>query len=220
MTTITNKKMVAVAFLAAATIAGCGDSSDDDQGSAAATSPAVAATTAPAGTTASTPDTSGATEATAEQEKIAKSPEGTWASRTCKAMAGKAKELQPPQVDTASPAGTQKSLATFFSSVVDQLGDQINTLEDVGPPPGGGKQESEWKSAVSDLRDVRKDVAKGVRNVKSADADNAKEIQSVIDDLGKQLGAMATYEGPIAELKKNATLGPALEAEPTCQQVS
>lgn len=208
------KRMAAAALFATAAFAGCGGDSSDDQ---SASTPPVAATTAEQGTTA-------ATQATSPEEEqaraaIATTPEGTWASRTCKAIAGKAEELTPPKVDNNSPEATQKGLVTFFTDVVDQLGSQINTLEDVGPPPGA-KLESEWKKALSQLRGVRKDVAKAVRGVKSADAKTPEDIQAVVTDLGTQLQKMATYEGPVAELKKNETLKPALEAEPTCAKVS
>lgn len=200
--------MAVVALLAATAIAGCGSDSSDDQ----AVAPAPVAT-APAAT--SPGDAPAATTATS----VSDSPETSWANKLCTQLAGKAKPITPPNVQATTPEDTQKSLVTFFTSVVDQLGSQIETIESVGPPPGA-KPTQEWEKAVASLRDIRKEVAKVTRGVKRANPTNAAELQKVIGNLGEQMKSLSTYEGPVKDLAQNKTLSPALEAEPACQKVS
>lgn len=201
MTTRSNMKMAAAALLATAALAGCGGSDDPEP-----VAPGAAAPTSTSG---------GQTAATtnADPQQV------SWAKQLCTAIASENKPITPPDVNGSSPDGTQKSLVTFFGSVVDQLGGQIETIEKVGPPPGASAK-SEWEDATKELRKVRKDVAKLVRNIKAENPKNAKDVQSLLTNLGKQMSALSSYQGPIAELSKSKELGAALAAEPTCASAS
>lgn len=178
-------------LLAAGVLAGCGDDKKDS----------------------ATPEPTSTTQAKAS------TPETSWAEKLCTTMAGKAKTVQPPKVDAQSPAATKKALVTFFTDVGDQLEDQIATVKEVGPPPAADAKAA-WEKAVERMSGVEEDVTKIRQNIRGADAQNAADINAVVADLGKQMGKLTEYQGPVAELSENKTLQDALVNEPACSKVS
>lgn len=191
----------AVALLAVAgLLAGCGD--DKKEGANAGSTPAAAATTDTAATTAA----------------VATTPEGSWASKLCTEMASRAKELQPPSIEGASPEATKKALIAFFVSVGDQLGDQIDAIEEIGPPPGDDA--AGWKAAVKRMKKTEDGVGDIRKSLRAASPKSSADINKIIADLSGQMQTLTKYQGPVADLSKDKALAAALSAEPACAKVS
>lgn len=192
----------AVAFLAVAgLLAGCGD----DKGEAE--NPNVT----PPGATATTPSAD-------DVAAIATTPEGTWASKLCTEMASRAKEVQPPDVAGGSPEATKKALVAFFVSVGGQLGDQINAIEEIGPPPGDDP--AGWKAAVKRMKKTEAGVEDIRKSLRASSPKSSEDIDKIVADLGEQMQTLTQYEGPVADLSKDKALAAALSAEPACAKVS
>lgn len=196
--------LVSVALVAAGALAGCGD----DNGSEKASTPAPA----PAASTPAAADTD------AKSAAAATTPQGKWAQQLCTAMVGKAEEVQPPNVNPKSPEATQKALIAFFSDVGEQIDGQVATIEKIGPPPGSAA--GDWEKAVEQLRKTNAEVAKIRRGLRAANPQTSGDVDKVVADLGKQMGELAQYQGPVAELSKNKALADAIAAEPACAKVS
>lgn len=214
-------KAAAAALLVAATFAGCGGSDDDGE----------QADAAPAGTT--IPQSPSQTATTEEEQKEAKakeqalakeisakeSPERAWAKKLCTAMAGAAKPLTPPNLEAPNVETTQQSLARFFTQAREQLGVQVETLEKVGAPPND-RASTEWQQAVGGMETIQQQLGVVQKSVKAAKLDNQKDLEEFTTDLGKQMDVLSNYPGPIAILTPNPEIGPAIQAEPRCRNLS
>ena len=214
-------KACAAAVLAAAMLVGCG--SDDE--------PAEKADAAPAGTT--IPKSPSQTATTEEEKKEAKaqeaalakevsadsSAERAWAKKLCTAMADTSEPLTPPTLEAAEVGTTQNSLARFFTQAQKQLEAQVTTLEKVGAPPNG-RASTEWTQAVGGMETISQQLGVVQKSVKAAKLDNQKDLEKFTTDLGKQMDVLSNYPGPIAVLLPNPEIGPALEAEPRCRNLT
>lgn len=221
--TATSVKVGVAVALAACAMAGCGGSDDEPQ---------QKAETVPAGTT--IPQAASQAATTAEEKKEAEkkeaalakevaakdAPERAWAKKLCSAMTDAAKPLAPPNLsDSAGVETTQRSLVRFFSQARQQLGVQLETLEEVGAPPNG-RASTEWQQATGGLETIRGQLRVVERSVKSAKLENKKDLEKFTADLGQQMEILSSYPGPIAILSPNPEIGPALQAEPGCQKLS
>ncbi|MDQ8046672.1 MAG: hypothetical protein AAGC46_18780 [Solirubrobacteraceae bacterium] len=203
----TSTTAVAAVLMTAVALGGCGKKDDGDTGSTGTGStPAVAQATTP--TTGST-GTSGATGSSSDAAAA------KWANQLCSTLVARAKPVQPPNVKGTTPEDTQQSLVTFFTTVVDTQGVQLDTLKTIGEPPVKGAV-SDWKSAVKKLRTIRKRVAKVERGIKAAPANNQADLTKLMTNLAKESKTLASYNGPVSSLKTNKAIGPALQAEPAC----
>lgn len=201
----TNTRRSALALLATVgLLAGCGgdDSTPDanvDPTDAAATTAQVAETPVP------TPD--------AKEKKKLDTPTGKWATNVCNGLAKNALELQPPDVDPASPESTRDSLIKFFEAVGTQLDGQLEVLEDAGDPPAGRKT---YANAIEALEDMSKSVDKLGNKVAESKATSESDISLIVAELGKDMTSLSSYQGPVVDLTKNSDLKAVLAAEPSC----
>ncbi len=205
--TRTHLKTAAMALFVTAALAGCGDSDD------------VASTPTTASTPASTPPVTFEQEPAADPSKPASKKDAAWAEKLCTAMVGRVSAIRPPTVAASSPEATLKSLTGFFTSVVEEQGSQLSTLEDIGPPPEA-KAKQEWQKTVDELRSVRKDVSGVVDGLEESSATSEAEVTKLIASLQTQLATLGSYRGPIKSLYASKTVGQALLAEPACEKVS
>ena len=200
-----NKKMAAVALLATAALAGCGKSSDN-----ANTAPPLASSP----TAASTPAVASTPAATSGGAKVS-SASAKWAKSLCTAVTTDVKQLQPPSVTGTSPAATQQALATFFTQVGNQLGNEVKALESAGPPPGSSKATAEYNAAKQKVAKLQPKVAAIQSKVANAKVNSAKDLASLETGLRNELKVLAGNSGPVSALAEGVA-GSALRAEPAC----
>lgn len=150
---------------------------------------------------------------------LASTPEEAWASKVCTAIAAQAQTIQPPAVDPKDPAGAQKGLVTFFSSVGDQLDNQITAIEKVGPPPGE-EAAADFDKALVRMKATEAQLTKIRKSLRSEDPKSSSDVNAIVADLGKEFQKLSKYQGPVADLSKSDTLATALAAEPACATVS
>jgi hypothetical protein len=193
----TTLNLAIIATVSSVALAGCGGGKDNASTAtpaASAVATAVPATSLAAG---AAPTTPGATTAS--------SPKVVWANQLCTALTGKVKPVQPPTVASTSPSDTQKSLVTFLGSVIDAEKVQLDTLKQVGAPPGPSAKK-DWKAATKRLRGIRSKLGKVQSELKATNPSNAKALQTEITALGSKLKILAT--------------GAVVTADPTCKALA
>ncbi|MEH3054063.1 MAG: hypothetical protein PGN13_08685 [Patulibacter minatonensis] len=194
---------VVVALVGAATgLAACGD--DDKGGGATATATAVAEV---------------------QQTSIPTTPpakvdpkKASWASKFCVALAPGNKDITPPNMQGTSPADTQASIVTFFTTVSDQQQLQLKAIDQVGAPPGS-RAKRDWRKADGRLEDINKTIEGLVTDVKAQDAKTPEDVQKLVTQLGKTLKEFGTYGGVVADLASSKSLGDAIKADPGCKSL-
>jgi hypothetical protein len=180
---------------------------------------ALAATTASlaaCGSSDDEPTTPAATAAAAVATPSIDPKDAAWAKEFCTALSADVKPLTPPDVQASSPGDTKDSLVAFFKSVSDQQEKQVAAMVKVGPPPNPEAAKA-FAKARRELRTVRTSVDKLVVGLKAEDPKKPEDVTKLVAALGKQMKDFSGYPGPIADVAEDASIGPALKAEPSCK---
>ncbi|MEU6040612.1 hypothetical protein ABZ801_34955 [Actinomadura sp. NPDC047616] len=141
-----------------------------------------------------------------------------WAARVCDGVKRNAKRISLPTVDQRDARKSRAAILTFLGDMGGQLQAQAADLDAAGAPPvAGGK--ATYRATVTNLAKVRLELGHVSADLRRAQVTDMNSLAKALRSYQARMGAFASYQGPVKDLRANTELDEAFRKAPQCQGV-
>ncbi|MFC7303033.1 hypothetical protein ACFQVC_02215 [Streptomyces monticola] len=127
-------------------------------------------------------------------------------------------KVQLPESQAPDPAKAKQQMVDFFGDVVTQLGSLEKDLKKSGPPPVDAAK-ADYARAMKELGGAKQALDDSRVSLQEQKVTDQASLNKALQQAGQDMAAYGKYDGPAAELAKNAALQNAFASVPNCSDL-